>query len=61
LDKEIEMEKQTVIFDKVEPKKNSLCFKTTQEDPAITSVYVMKYALGKPFPAKIKVTIEEVE
>ena len=55
------MEKQTVIFDKVEPKKNSLCFKTTQEDPAITSVYVMKYALGKPFPQKIKITIEEAD
>lgn len=54
------MEKQVVVFDKMEGKKNSCCYKTTQDDPAITSVYVMKYALGQPYPKKIKVTIEEV-
>jgi hypothetical protein len=54
------METQVVIFDKMEGKKNSCCYKTTQDDPAITSVYVMKYALGQPYPKKIKVTIEEV-
>jgi hypothetical protein len=54
------MKAQTVVFDKMEPKKNSCCYKTSQEDPAITSVYVMKYALGQLYPKKIKVTVEEV-
>jgi hypothetical protein len=54
------MNKQVVIFDKSEKKKHSVCFKTSQNDPAVTSIYVMKSALGSPSPIKIKVTIEEV-
>lgn len=54
------MEKQEVIFDKSEKKKHSVCFKTTQINPAVTAIYVMKLSLGTPVPKKIKVTIEEV-
>jgi hypothetical protein len=55
------MKKQTIVFDKPEGKKHSVCFKTSQDDPAITSVYVMRSHLGSPAPKKIKITIEEVE
>lgn len=54
------MKEQVVVFDKCEPKKHSICYKTTQTDPAVTSIYVMKYALGQPFPQKIKLVIKEV-
>jgi hypothetical protein len=54
------MEKQVVIFDVPEAKKHSVCYKTKQDDPAITSIYVMRSHLGNPAPKKIKVTIEEV-
>jgi hypothetical protein len=55
------MEKQTIVFDKPEGKKHSVCYKTSQQEPAVTSIYVMRTALGSPVPRKIKVTIEEVE
>ena len=54
------MEKQVIVFDTSIPKKHSVCFKTSQADAAITTVYVMRTGLGKPIPTKIKVTVEEV-
>lgn len=54
------MEKQVIVFDKPEGKKHSVCFKTSQTDPAISAVYVMRSHLGGKVPKKIKVTIEEV-
>jgi hypothetical protein len=51
------MKTQVIIFDKPEPKKHSICYKTTQDSPAITSVYVMKTHLGGKVPGKIKVTV----
>jgi len=53
------MEKQVIIFDKPESKKHSICYKPSQEDPAMTSIYVMRSHLGVPPPLKLKVTIEE--
>lgn len=53
------MEKQVIIFDKPEGKKHSICYKTSQNDPAIQSVYVMRSHLGNIPPKKIKITIEE--
>jgi len=53
------MKKLTVIFDKSEAKKHSICFKTSQESSAVTSIYVMKTALAGGVPKKIKVTIED--
>lgn len=56
------MTKQEIIFDSSEPKKHSVCFKTSQKDPAISSVYLMRTAFaGQKEPKKIKVTVEEVE
>ena len=54
------MEKIEIVFNKPEDKKHSICYKTDQEDPAVSAVYVMRKHLGKPTPKKIKVTIEEV-
>ena len=54
------MEKKVIVFDKPESKKHSVCYKTSQEDPAVTSIYVMRSHLGIPLPLKIKVTVEEV-
>jgi hypothetical protein len=54
------MEKQEVIFDKSEGKKHSVCYKTSQENPAISSIYIMRSALGGSVPKKIKCTIEEI-
>ena len=53
------MNKQEVIFDTCEPKKHSVCYKTSQQNPAVTSIYIMKTALGQQFPAKIKMILEE--
>ena len=53
------MKAQVIIFDKSEAKKHSICFKTTQESPAVTSIYVMKTALEGAVPKKLKVTIED--
>ena len=54
------MEKTVIVFDKPEGKKHSVCYKTSQDNPAIASVYIMKSHLGTPAPKKIKITIEEV-
>jgi len=54
------MEKQVVVFTKAVPKKHSVCYQTDEEGVAVKSVYIMRKALGKPVPTKIKVTIEEV-
>ena len=40
------MEKQTVIFDSKADKKHSVCYKTSQGNPATTSIYIMKTAFG---------------
>ncbi len=53
--------KQSVIFDTYEEKKHSVCYNTTQENPAVTSIYVMKTALPKPYPKKITVTLSSEE
>jgi hypothetical protein len=53
------MEKQTVVFDIVEPKKHSICFKTDDPDAPIKSVYVMRAKLGEVTPEKIRITLEE--
>lgn len=57
------MNKATVILSNPEEKKHSVLYKADagQVNPAITSAYVMKSALGTPFPAKIKVSIEEAK
>jgi hypothetical protein len=55
------VEKQVVVFDSSEEKKHSVCFKTSQERPGVTSIYIMKSCLGQPYPKKVKVTIEEVK
>jgi len=55
------MDKQIIVFNKQEPKKHSVCFKTDQADAAVTSIYIMRTSLGRPVPKTIKVTIEEVE
>jgi len=54
------MDKQVVVFSTYEPKKHSVCYKTKEVDVAITSIYIMRSALGTNVPKKIKVTIEEV-
>lgn len=56
------MEKQEVIFDSMKPKKHSVCYKTKQTDPAVTSIYIMRSVLGGgELPKKVKITIEEVK
>ena len=57
------MKKQEVIFDSYDHKKNSVCYKTSQSNPAVTSIYLMRTALSGSavIPKKLKVTIEEVE
>jgi hypothetical protein len=54
------MQKQIIIFDRPEDKKHSVCYKTGEENPAVTSIYVMRSHLGNPLPKKIKVTVEEL-
>lgn len=46
-----------VLFDKMEAKKHSVCYKTSQENPAVTSIYVMKGSLPQPYPKKIRIKI----
>ena len=55
------MNKATVILANPEEKKHSVLYKAAegQQNPAVTSAYVMKTALGTPFPAKLKLTLEE--
>jgi hypothetical protein len=53
------MDKQVIVFDIPEPKKHSICYKTKKDGAAISSVYIMRSALGSSIPKKIKITIEE--
>ena len=53
------MEKTVVVFPIREDKKHSVCYKATDREAAIQSVYIMRTALGKPVPSKVKITIEE--
>ena len=55
------MEKQTIIFDHLEPKKHSVRYETLDLDAAIGTIYVKRMALGNPVPKKIRLTIEEVK
>ena len=52
------MKPQVILFNKPEPKKHSICYKTTQDSPAVTSIYVMKTHLPSPPPKVVKVTVE---
>lgn len=52
------MKKQVVVFDVREDKKHSVCYKTSQKDAAVSSVYVKNEALGSPVPKAIKGTFE---
>lgn len=54
------METLEVVFDQQVGKKHSVCFKTSQLDPAVSAIYVSRTHLGKPVPRVIRVTIEEV-
>ena len=53
------MEKKEIVFDLAEPKKHSICFKTTEKDAPIQSVYLMRTAFGAEEPKRIKITVEE--
>ena len=55
------MNKITIIYDKAEPKKHSVRYNTSQAEPAVSSIYISRSALGGQIPLLIKVTIEEVE
>lgn len=55
------MKEQVIIFDVPEGKKHSVCYKTRQDSPAVTSIYVMRSHLGLTVPKKLKVVISEVE
>jgi len=55
------MDKKVIIFKEQIPKKHSVCFKTSDKEAAVTSIYVMRASMGKPIPKAIKVTIEEAE
>jgi hypothetical protein len=57
----IMMKEQVIIFDVPEGKKHSVCYKTRQDSPAVTSIYVMRSHLGLTVPKKLKVVISEVE
>lgn len=48
------------MFETSEPKKHSVCYKTSDKKAAVQSIYVMCNILGTPVPKKIKITIEEV-
>lgn len=53
------METLEVVFDQQVGKKHSVCFKTSQVDPAVSSIYVSRKHLGKPIPERIRIIIEE--
>lgn len=55
------MEKIVVVFDQLEPKKHSLRFNSSEQEPAVSSIYVSRKAFVGEVPTKIKITIEEVE
>ena len=48
-------------FDKSEAKKHSICYKPSEANPAMTSIYIMKSHMTMPYPKKlwVKVEIEE--
>ncbi len=54
------MEKVVVEMSLDDPKKGSVLYKAAGTSPAARNIYVMKDALGYPYPDRIKVTIEEV-
>jgi hypothetical protein len=47
----------TVTLVKFEEKKGSVRYNAEGDDPAMTSAYIMKYALPKPYPQRIKVQL----
>uniref|UniRef100_A0A6H1ZQP8 Uncharacterized protein n=1 Tax=viral metagenome TaxID=1070528 RepID=A0A6H1ZQP8_9ZZZZ len=53
------MEKLIVNLVFYERVKNSVRYKATGQDPAMTSVYIMNTAILPDPPIKIKITIEE--
>jgi hypothetical protein len=55
------MNTQIIIFDKPEGKKHSVRYDTTEDNPAIGTIYVRREYLGTKAPKKLKITIEEVE
>jgi hypothetical protein len=55
------MDKQVVVFDISEGKKHSVCYKTSQDSPAVASIYIMRSVLKGSVPKKIKMTIEEAK
>lgn len=54
------MEKKEITLKDAVPKKNSVCYKTSDKDAAVRSIYLMRSAFSGPAPRAIKVTIEEV-
>ncbi len=54
------MERVVVEMKLDDPKKGSVLYKSEDPEPAARNIYVMKQALGFPYPNKIRVTIEEV-
>jgi hypothetical protein len=55
----MKMKTLEVVFDQQVGKKHSVCFKTSQVDPAVSSIYVSRKHLGKPIPERIRIIIEE--
>jgi hypothetical protein len=51
--------KQTIVLDKVLPKKHSVRYDTSDKEAAISTIYLMRSALGSSIPKVIKVTVEE--
>ena len=47
----------TVEFTLKDEKKNSVRYDSSSDDPAVTSAYVMKHALPKPYPRKFKMQL----
>lgn len=52
---------QTVVL--TEPKKHSVLYKaaTDDPDPVVTSIYIMKGHLPRPFPQRVTLTFEPAE
>jgi hypothetical protein len=55
------MDKQVIVLTDAVDKKHSVCYKAKGDDPAVTTVYLMRTAF-KPnkAPKAIRVTIEDV-
>lgn len=47
----------TVEFKLNSEKKNSVRYDSSSDDPAVTSLYVMKHALPKPYPQTFKIEL----